>query len=229
MSSAVVPPSIFGSFKARAEAVSAEVHRFPTRAEALAFIVQFLRTESVADAPGSYAVWDGDAFLDAAEKSELAAAVPGLSFSVTREACAAAKVGISQMDAGKADTGTLVQDSSAVEKRLVSTLPIIHVALISTGSIVADLPALLARIDPRQANYISFITGPSRTADIERVLTIGVHGPERLVIVAVDELAAQDTRDGSPFEKKRQPPRTDGLAARESAQPSLFEELGGAQ
>ena len=37
------------------------------------------------------------------------------------------------------------------------------------------------------ANYISFITGPSRTADIERVLTIGVHGPERLIIVVVDE------------------------------------------
>ena len=229
MSSVVVSPSIFSSFKARAEAVSAEVHRFPTRAEALAFIVQFLHAEGVADAPGSYAVWAGDGFLDAAEKSELASAVPGLSFSVTREACAAAKVGISLMDAGKADTGTLVQDSSAVEKRLVSTLPIIHVALVSTDSIVADFPALLARIDPRQANFISFITGPSRTADIERVLTIGVHGPERLVIVAVDEMAAQYTRGESPFQKKRQPPKTDSLAAGESAQRSLFENLGGAQ
>jgi len=44
------------------------------------------------------------------------------------------------------------------------------------------------RLHPSQANYISFITGPSRTADIERVLTIGAHGPERLVIVVVDAL-----------------------------------------
>jgi len=45
---------------------------------------------------------------------------------------------------------------------------------------------VLSRLTPAQTNYISFITGPSRTADIERVLTIGVHGPERLIIVVVD-------------------------------------------
>ena len=46
---------------------------------------------------------------------------------------------------------------------------------------------VLERLRPDQLNYISFITGPSRTADIERVLTIGVHGPERLIVVLVDE------------------------------------------
>ncbi len=191
MLSSAVPSPTFAGFKARAEAVSAEVHNFRTRAEALAFILQLLRDEGVADRPGCYAVWADCPFLDGLAKSKLAASVPGLSFSATRETCAAAKIGISQMDWGKADTGTLVEDATAVEKRLVSTLPIIHVALIASGSILADLPALLARIDPRKASYISFITGPSRTADIERVLTIGVHGPERLIIVAVDELPVQ--------------------------------------
>jgi len=92
------------------------------------------------------------------------------------------------MDWGLANTGTLVQDSTRAEQRLVSTLPAIHIALIATERILADLPAVLTKVKPEQSGYIAMITGPSRTSDIERVLTIGVHGPVRLVIAAVDKL-----------------------------------------
>jgi len=174
----------FASFKARAEAVSAEVHRFPGRPEALAFIQDLLR--GLGDGP---ALWAAGSFLEGLDPAKLDA--PGLdflSFQVTRDAAAAARVGISQMDWAIADTGTLVQDATRVDLRLVSTLPAIHIALAGTSRILADLPSVLQRLTPTQAGCISFITGPSRTADIERVLTIGVHGPERLVIVFVDDL-----------------------------------------
>ena len=194
MVSTTALPSIFSSFKARAEAVNAEVHHFISRAEALAFILRFLVETDVSNSPQSYAVWADCPFLNGLDKNELSAAVPGLTFEVTRTNCAEAKIGISQMDWGKADTGTLVQDATAVEKRLVSTLPWIHIALIETGKIVDDLPALLTRIDPRQASFLAFISGPSRTADIERVLTIGVHGPQRLIVVAVDEMQPEGGR-----------------------------------
>ena len=69
-----------------------------------------------------------------------------------------------------------------------SALPLIHVPVVPTDAIQPDMASALARIHPSQSGYISMITGPSRTADIERVLTIGVHGPARLVIVFVDEL-----------------------------------------
>jgi L-lactate dehydrogenase complex protein LldG len=178
----------FDTFKARAEAVSAEVHRFPTKSEAVKFILEFVESENKADARNSYAVWADCPFLEGVDKSGIAENSPSVRFGVNLEAAAGAKIGISQMDWAMANTGTLVQDASAVDKRLVSTLPIIHIAIVGTDTIVPDLPSLLTRISPRQAAYISFITGPSRTADIERVLTIGVHGPERLIVIAVDEL-----------------------------------------
>jgi L-lactate dehydrogenase complex protein LldG len=185
--------TIFDTFKLRAEAVSAEVHRFPGKAEALDFIVGYLQTAGVADTPHSYAVWADCPFLSGIDKGKISKTIPGLSFELTREKAAAAKVGISQLDWAMANTGTLVQDAAPIERRLVSTLPNIHIAVIQTDKLLPDLPAVFSKIRPEQTNYISFITGPSRTADIERVLTIGVHGPEKLIIVFVDQIFVDPT------------------------------------
>jgi L-lactate dehydrogenase complex protein LldG len=179
--------SMFPAFKVRAEAVNAEVHRFPTRTAALDFILQFLKTEGVADSPQSYAVCADCSLLAGLDTRALSSQVPGLRFDATRETAAASKIGISQVDWALANTGTLVQDATAIERRLVSTLPLIHIAVVATDRILADMPAVFAKESAARSPYISFITGPSRTADIERVLTIGVHGPERLIIVCVDQ------------------------------------------
>ena len=175
--------STFEIFRSRAEAVSAEVHHFPQKDQALAFVLDYLNGAGVANVPQAYAVWALCPFLEGLDQEQLSARVPGLTFAVNREVSALAKVGISQLDWAIANTGTLVQDAAPVDQRLVSTLPLIHIALIRSDRIVPDLPSVLAKIGPEQTNYISFITGPSRTADIERVLTIGVHGPEKVVII----------------------------------------------
>jgi L-lactate dehydrogenase complex protein LldG len=179
--------TMYEQFKARAEGVSAEVYRFETKAPALDFITGFLRAEGIADEPESRALWADCPFLDGIDRQKLRA-VAGLKLEVTRELAAGARFGISQMEWALADTGSLVQDSSAIEQRLVSSLPTIHIALVPTSGLLPDLPTLLTRVHPKDSEYIAMITGPSRTADIERVLTIGVHGPERLVIIFVDEL-----------------------------------------
>ena len=180
------------SFKSRAEAVSAEVHRFPGSAEALGFVLDLLRKEGVADAPGSYAVWAGGTLLDGVDRIALARELPGLRFDVTRETAAAARIGVSQMDWGVANTGTLAQAADDVGQRLASMLPLLHVALLRTDRMVPDLAGLFARLSPSQTRYLALVTGPSRTADIERVLTIGVHGPARLVILLVDDLRVRN-------------------------------------
>jgi len=179
---------IISSFQTHAEAVSAQVLRAASRELALQSVVQLLHQEGVEDKPDFYAVWARCPMVGPDERKKLESAVPGLKFDVTRELAAAAKVGISQMDWALADTGTLVQSADEVDKRLVSTLPLLHIALVSSAAILPSLAAVLTRVDPRKSAYLAFITGPSRTADIERVLTIGVHGPERLIIVLVDNL-----------------------------------------
>jgi L-lactate dehydrogenase complex protein LldG len=74
----------------------------------------------------------------------------------------------------------------------VSSLPSIHIALVPTNGILPDMPSLLSLVHPKDCAYLAMITGPSRTADIERVLTIGVHGPDRLIIIFVDELGGNN-------------------------------------
>ena len=181
--------AVFETFKLRAEAVNAEVHHFFGKNDALNFILEYLRGAGVCNEPLAYAVWASCRFLEEFDQKQISASVPGLIFQVNREVSALAKVGISQLDWAIANTGTLMQDAAPVDCRLVSTLPLIHIALVESDHLVPDLPSALTRIRPEQTNYISFITGPSRTADIERVLTIGVHGPEKLVIVFYDVLS----------------------------------------
>ncbi len=179
---------MFEMFKVKAEAVGAEVHRFRTKAEALGFIEDFMKKAGTKDAPGSYAIWPESSILKEFDAQGLADRVPGLKFQITRQLAKDSLIGITQMEWGIANSGTVVKDTTAVEQRLAAALSNIHIALLATNSIVADLATLLSKVDPGKSGYIALTTGPSRTADIERVLAIGVHGPERLVIVCIDDL-----------------------------------------
>jgi len=94
-------------------------------------------------------------------------------------------VGISNAQAGIAETGTLVLDSARERHRLVSLVPPVHIAIIKASAIVETLGEALAllRNDKEISPAITFITGPSRTADIELTLAIGVHGPQQLYVI----------------------------------------------
>ncbi|WP_243309814.1 LutC/YkgG family protein [Fundidesulfovibrio agrisoli] len=179
---------MFDLFKAKAEAVSAEVHRFATKKEGLDFIRQLMTTEGIADEPQSYAVWTECPFLEGVDRDELVKEFPGLKFNVTRTFAEQSKIGITQMHWGLANTGSVCQNSTPAEERLASSLSWIHVAILGTDQILPDMPTLLEKVDPKDCAYLAIISGPSRTADIERVLTIGVHGPQRLVVVCIDDL-----------------------------------------
>jgi L-lactate dehydrogenase complex protein LldG len=95
-------------------------------------------------------------------------------------------VGITMAQGGIAETGTLVLDSSVEQNRLVSLVPPIHIAILDASRIYATLGETLSAIQnggKELSPAITFITGPSRTADIELTLAIGVHGPQELYVV----------------------------------------------
>ncbi len=178
---------MFDLFKAKAEAVSAEVLRAPHPSATLELVLSVLERERVEDVPGARAVWCAGPILNGlVGRTALERRVPGLSFDVTRDRAAESRVGVSEFQWGLATTGTIAQDASDPRLRLVSMLTETHVAILRSASLLPDLECLLARVDPRRARYLACVTGPSRTADIERVLTIGVHGPKKLVVIAVD-------------------------------------------
>ena len=93
-------------------------------------------------------------------------------------------VGVSTAQAAIAETGTLVLDSACERHRLVSLVPPVHIAVIKASSIVETLSDALALLQQKEISpAITFITGPSRTADIELTLAIGVHGPQELYVI----------------------------------------------
>lgn len=98
--------------------------------------------------------------------------------------------GVSPGRFGIAETGSIVYAANARLDRLVAMLSPVHFALVYAENIVPDLEVAGGRIRELQVQegckYVSFVTGPSRTADIERVLTIGVQGPKELYVVLIN-------------------------------------------
>ena len=90
---------------------------------------------------------------------------------------------------GIAQTGTCIVVTDDESLRLDTMLPEVSVILLNSADILPDLPSAAPFLREQQtqgrASYVSFITGPSRTADIERVSAIGVHGPLELHIVLI--------------------------------------------
>lgn len=103
---------------------------------------------------------------------------------------ATADLCVSFAEAGIAATGSLLLDVHDTGGRAATALVSVHAVYVAASSIVADLAALkgrLAQLLERSGGaYLSLTSGPSRTADIERVLTIGVHGPRELHILVLE-------------------------------------------
>ena len=100
-----------------------------------------------------------------------------------------AQGGISEAQYGVADLGSILQVGDEIDARIVATMSADYFGILKESTIVDDYDAMFDVICalPEMPNFVGFVTGPSRTADIECVSTVGVHGPLRLSIVIIQD------------------------------------------
>lgn len=174
------PPAAWRArFLAELQKLGVGVHEEPDDAAVAARVVSLVGAHRLL-------AWR-DAALPAAVAAALRALPDGqrVDDRAPRAELAAAEVGLTAVDAAIAETGSLVLVSAPERPRTASLLPPLHVALVRAGQIAPTFRVALARLRDRFAasSALHLITGPSRTADIELQLTLGVHGPGVLEVV----------------------------------------------
>jgi L-lactate dehydrogenase complex protein LldG len=88
---------------------------------------------------------------------------------------------------GLADTGSVVLAASPDEPRARSLLPDVHISLLDQERILPGLEELFEALAGELPSALAVVTGPSRSADIEQSLTVGVHGPGEVHVVLLRE------------------------------------------
>ncbi len=184
---------LIGRFTREAEAVGAQVYRVSDKNQLVEKIAGIC-----ANQPGEIALSEAEFFTT----MDLASALVthGLAVFTGNEPdhdkltgrLANCGVGVTCADYAIAETGTIVLSSDEQNALLVSLLPPVHLAVVRSSQIVARLDQAISkinqerfgRVDPAQS--VSFITGPSRTSDVELVLSIGVHGPKELHVIILE-------------------------------------------
>jgi L-lactate dehydrogenase complex protein LldG len=171
------------------EAVGGRVERVRDEAEAARALAAIAartgaRTLALSDAPRVARI---------ARLASLRATSPSLELlasPVDRAALFRADLGFSSAQWGIAETGSLVLDAGAERHRLVSLVPPVHVAVLEAAAILPTLGAALAAAresaESLAGRPLTVVTGPSRTADIELKLVVGVHGPRELHVLLLD-------------------------------------------
>lgn len=100
-----------------------------------------------------------------------------------RQLCATADLGVSGAVAALAETGTVVLASGSGRSRLATLLPPVHVALVDRSLLTTDIFTWTANRERGWPANVVLVSGPSKTADIEQTLSVGVHGPKRFIVI----------------------------------------------
>jgi len=140
---------------------------------------------------GQGVAFDMDVMGEALERADFRIVrtipVADIERAAMRARVADADLGIAEADFGIASTGTLAVVSNANRPGSLTLLPPASLVIVQIDRVMPNLAAVLAEMGPRGVaeNRMTLITGPSRTADIEKRIVIGVHGPKSLHVIVV--------------------------------------------
>ncbi len=140
---------------------------------------------------GQGVVSDMDAIGEALERADFKVVrtipVADMERAAMRERVANADMGIAEADFAIASTGTLAVVSTGDRPSSLTLLPPASLVIVQIDRVIANLAAVLAELGPGgvAANRLTLITGPSRTADIEKRIVLGVHGPKSIHAIVV--------------------------------------------
>jgi L-lactate dehydrogenase complex protein LldG len=167
-------------FRAKAEYLSNTVAAVPGLDKAPAAVAAYLAASGLS----------GEA-VATADVASLDWASAGLQVEA-RPAVYADKTGISSCFCAIAETGTLMLLSGPDSPATVSLLPETHIALLEVSRIVATMEDAFALLRAERGSLpraVNFISGPSRTGDIEQTIVLGAHGPCRVHLILIGELS----------------------------------------
>jgi hypothetical protein len=133
---------------------------------------------------------------DAAAREIAEALVPFGPFSLTtgaevRGGSPAVTAGFRSAEAAIAETGTVVETSAGGKTLLPGLIADVHVSIVPVAVVVARMEEALASCTADPPRNISFLTGPSKTADIEQTLTVGAHGPKKAIVLLLPSERAE--------------------------------------
>jgi L-lactate dehydrogenase complex protein LldG len=183
--------------------LAARLAEFTEKSEALG--VRVARVGSTVEAGGLIAAWADELGVDQIVVArDVRDCVPGLSESLSESSSRIiepvgpasvrdAPLGVSLARLAVAETGSVLLVEPSLPDRAVSMLTLALAVICPVDALVAGLDE--AAVELRRialepgASFATLVTGPSRTADIERVLTVGVQGPGVVAVIFVDELA----------------------------------------
>jgi L-lactate dehydrogenase complex protein LldF len=170
-------PTVNPIERLREELAALGVQLHPLREDELAGqVVNFLQARGI----DAVQTWDEVPGLGADDLTKA-------GLRVVRSADESVRCGVTGALAGIVDTGTLVIPGGAGRPSTASLLTELHLAVLRASDLLPSLPEALRKPEVRRSPAVVLVTGPSRTADIEMALTIGVHGPKEVHVFLIDD------------------------------------------